>query len=636
MSRSRLSDRVLATIFCAALAGILLRAVPAQAQTPTTVYAFPGVPGPVNPNIEAIAQGRDGNLYFTAAGGDGGALNCTVTYCGAAFNITTSGAVTDVFDFSNNNCGPVNCGNGAYGGLTLGTDGNFYGAFYYGGTTTDNDGEIFKLTPAGVLTSLHSFTGAGDGSRPYGAPIQAANGTFYGTTTSATVADSTAYSVTSAGVFKTLHTFTGTDGQNIYAPLVQGTDGDFYGDTAAGGTSNDGVIFKMTAAGAVTVLHNFDGTDGSDGSFPLIQASDGNFYGSTYAGGTSGAGVIFKITPSGTYTVLHNINGTTDGNGPWGSLVQATNGKLYGVTSNIGIGLEGTIFSVTTTGTFTTLYTFAGSTDGGSPLSPLRQHTDGLLYGTTEIGGDTNCDSVVNEYGEPTLVFGCGVIYSLDIDAAPFINLNATSGKAGSTVGIFGQGFSSASVVKFNGVAATKTVLSGTTYITATVPTGASSSYVTVTTGSTTLTSLKTFTVHNSWSSGAAVPVAVAAPATGLISGKIYVVGGFAAYNGAPVSDNQIYSPSTNKWTTGAAIPTPVWGGASAVVSGTLYVIGGYEGASQTASNLVQAYNPTTNTWTTKSAMPTARGSIAAAVDGNAIYVIGGNGSTLRLANVEK
>src|SRR5713101_1933276 len=408
MSFANLKSSRMLVAFVAAMVVLTLAwaAVPAQAQTPTTVYAFPGQPGPYNPNIEAIAQGRDGNLYLTSAGGNGGAANCTVTYCGEAFYITPSGTVTDVFDFSNNNCSVDNCGNGAFGGLTLGVDGNFYGAFYYGGTT-GNNGEVFKLTPAGVLTALHNFTGAGDGSHPYGAPIQATNGTLYGTTSSA-ANNSTAYSVTSAGVFTTLHTFTGTDGQTVYAPLVQGTDGNFYGDTAAGGTSNNGVIFKMTSSGTVTVLHNFTGTDGSNGSFPLIQASDGNFYGSTYAGGTAGAGVIFKITSTGTYTVLHNINGTTDGTGPWGSLVQATDGKLYGITSNECInGFNGTIFSVTTSGTFTTLYSFTGSTDGANPLSPLRQHTNGLLYGTTTTGGDLNdCNS--NACG--IIVLGCGEV----------------------------------------------------------------------------------------------------------------------------------------------------------------------------------------------------------------------------------
>jgi len=225
----RIGTAFVLAMFVLAVAGAV---VPAQALTPTTVHDFNGVPGPTQPNIEAIAQGRDGNLYLTAAGGDGGAVNCTVTYCGEAFNITPSGTVTDLYDFSNNDCSNANCGNSAYGGMTLGVDGNFYGAFYYGGTT-NNNGEVFKLTP-GVLTALYNFTGATDGSHPYGAPIQGTDGKFYGTTTSAGVPDSTAYSVTSSGVFTTLHTFTGADGQNVYAPLVQGTDGNFYGDTAAG------------------------------------------------------------------------------------------------------------------------------------------------------------------------------------------------------------------------------------------------------------------------------------------------------------------------------------------------------------------------------------------------------------------
>jgi len=115
---------------------------------------------------------------------------------------------------------------------------------------------------------------------------------------------------------------------------VQGTDGKFYGNTVAGGTGN-GVIFKMAPSGAVTVLHTFAGTDGSNASYPLIQASDGNFYGTTYTGGSSNAGVIFKITAGGTYNVIYNLNGTTDGSGPSSGLVQATNGKLYGVTENL-------------------------------------------------------------------------------------------------------------------------------------------------------------------------------------------------------------------------------------------------------------------------------------------------------------
>jgi uncharacterized repeat protein (TIGR03803 family) len=623
------SSRMLAAFVSAAVVLTFTMASPAQAQTPTTIYSFPVSPGPKNPNIEAIAQGRDGNLYLTAAGGDGGALDCTVTYCGEAFKITTAGAVTDVFDFSNNNCGVDNCGNGAYGGLTLGVDGNFYGAFFYGGTT-GNNGEVFKLTPTGALTALHNFTGAGDGARPYGSPIQAASGIFYGTTTSATVADSTAYSVTSAGVFTTLHTFTGADGQNVYAPLVQGTDGNFYGDTVSGGASNNGVVFRMTPAGAVTVLHNFSGTDGSNAYYPLIQANDGNFYGTTYSGGTFGAGVIFKITSGGVYTVLHNINGTTDGTGPAYALVQATNGKLYGITSDVEIGLNGTIFSITTTGAFTTLYSFTGGADGGDPLSPLRQHTDGLLYGTTDIGGDPNtgCLSVVNINGQAVEVGGCGTVYSLNIAAKPFVSLVTASGKVGSKIGILGQGFSASSVVKFNGVTATTVARTGTTFLLATVPAGANDGYVTVTTGTTTLTSSQKFTVHNSWGSGAALPTAVQWPMTATIGNLIYVVGGYTT--SAAVADNQIYNPATNKWTTGTALPAATAQGATAVVNNILYIFGGSDNGGGTVSNAVYAYNPTTKAWASKTAMPTARCSVTAVVEKGIVYVIGGyNGNRL-------
>jgi uncharacterized repeat protein (TIGR03803 family) len=625
----------LASIFGAVLiAGLLV--VPAQAQiTPTTVYGFPGQPGPSNPNIEAIAQGRNGNLYLTGAGGEGKAVNCTTTYCGEAFRMTTSGTVNDVFDFSNNSCPGSFCGYGAYGGLTLGTDGNFYGATYYGGTSSH--GALFKLTPAGVMTSLYEFTGGTDGSDPYGSPIEGSNGIFYGTTTAAGGLDSTIYSVTSSGVFKTLYTFTGTDGQNVYAPLVQGTDGNFYGESVAGGANGYGTIFKMTPAGTLTVLHNFAGTDGSDAYYPLIQASDGNFYGEAYSGGTDGTGVIFKVTPSGTYTVLHNINGTTDGDGPAYGLVQATNGTMYGVTSNNnnqGVYLNGTIFSITTGGTFEVLYTFTGSTDGGIPLSPMRQHTDGLLYGTTEVGGDTNCYSAVSFNGQEVIVAGCGELFSLNIAAKPFVSLLPTSGKVGSMIGILGQGFSASSVVKFNGVQATAVTVSGTTFITATVPAGASDGFVTVTTGTTTLKSAQKYRVHNSWSSGTAIPTPINYPAgTGAIGTKIYVVGGGTA--SGDITTNQVYNTSTNAWSTEKALPAATAGGAAAVVKNILYIFGGYSGSENTPLDAVWAYNPTTNAWTAEANMPTARGSATAVVDGTTVYVIGGNGSTPRLGTVE-
>src|ERR1019366_4384753 len=156
----------------------------------------------------------------------------------------------------------------------------------------------------------------------------------------------------------------------------------------------------------------------------------------------------------------------------------------------------------------------------------------------------------------------------------PFLRLALTSGKAGTLVGMFGQGFDSASVVKFGGVAATSITLTGRTYIVAAVPAGAVDGYVTVTTGSTTLTSTQTFTVHNSWSIGKVMPTARFGAFTGAIGANSYVVGG-ATNSGYQVTNvNEIYNTQTNTWRTGAPLPTARELGASAVVNGILYVIG--------------------------------------------------------------
>jgi uncharacterized repeat protein (TIGR03803 family) len=137
----------------------------------------------------------------------------------------------------------------------------------------------------------------------------------------------------------------------------------------------------------------------------------------------------------------------------------------------------GTIYSITTTGTFSVLYNFDSNNgaNGYYPASPLRQNTNGLFYGDTYDGGtSTSCFE------------GCGVVYSLDVGLGPFVSLVTTSGRVGDEIGILGQGFSSSSVVKFGGVQATTIVRSGTTFISATVPAGALTGFVTVTTGATT------------------------------------------------------------------------------------------------------------------------------------------------------
>jgi uncharacterized repeat protein (TIGR03803 family) len=594
------SDHFGTALFLAVLALILsVAAIPAQAQTYKVLYNFGTNSGdPTQPHgQDVISQGRDGKLYTDAA--TGGAGN------GAAFRVTTSGKLAVVANLTSPYTGS---------GLTLGTDGNFYGTTEGGGT--DGAGTVFKVTPAGTLSTLYNFTAGSDGGYPQANLIEGTDGNFYGTASGVNVINSVAFKITPAGKMTTLHTFTGSDGNDVIAGLIQGADGNFYGVGAKGGANSDGVVFKMTATGTVTVLHSFDGTDGETAAFGLIQATDGDLYGTTEIGGASNDGAVFKISTSGTYTVLHSFNGTTDGNQGYSGLVQATDGNLYGVTGLGGSSSVGTIYKITTKGAFSVLYNF-DTTHGANPQSYLTQDTNGILYGDTQLGGTQNQ----------------GVFYSLNLKLAPFVRLVSTSGKAGSKIGILGQGFSKSSVVKFGGVQAKTFTLTGTTYISATVPVGAIDGKVTVTTGSTTLTSSQTFIVHNSWSSGAALPTALQAPAAGVIGGKVYVVGG--ATNSAIVAINQIYAPATGKWTTGASMPTARFASAGAVVNGILYVIGGNpNGSSQL--DVVEAYDPGTNKWSTKSPMPTARDSSSAAVEGGIIYVIGGyNNTDGRLTTVE-
>jgi len=226
---------------------------------------------------------------------------------------------------------------------------------------------------------------------------------------------------------------------------------------------------------------------------------------------------------------------------------------------------------------------------------------------------------------------GAGTFYSLTKGQNAFIQLQETNGRVGSKIGILGQGFSASSVVKFNGVTATTVTRTGTTFLLATVPAGATDGNVTVTTGTTTLTSSKKFIVHNSWGTGTPMPVAAVAACSAVLNGQIYVVGG---YNASAQTAVQIYNSTTNKWTTGTALATGLSNQACAVVNGLVYEFGGTNNVGASQTNAVLVYNPATKTWLSKSAMPTARQDIVAVGANNLVFVIGGyNGN--RLSTVE-
>src|SRR5579871_6839543 len=289
-----------------------------------------------------------------------------------------------------NFAGQPNDGSIPYTKLVQGADGNFYGTTNHGGA--NNDGTIFKMTPGGTVTILHSFTAQGDGTQPGAGLIQASDGNFYGTTGGDSSGNcragdcGTVFKITPSGTLTTLATFNGQGGPEYpHDALLQASDGNFYGTSYAGGTNTAGTVFKITSSGTVTVLHSFNcAVEGCQPDAELIQATDGNFYGTT-SNGTNGDGTVFKITPSGTLTTLHSFSGS-DGRHLTGGLVQATDGNFYGTTNGGGANGNGTVFKITSSGTLTTLHSFDG-TDGNLPGDTLIQAADGNFYGTTYNGG---------------------------------------------------------------------------------------------------------------------------------------------------------------------------------------------------------------------------------------------------------
>jgi len=456
---------------CAALLvlGLGLTPLAAHAQTYTDLHDFNINAGDPFTFVNGrLAQGRDGNFYSESNQG-GSFLKGTV------FQLTPSGTVTIIYSFTGNADGQF-----PEGGITLGADGNFYGDAKTGGT--GNNGTVFKVTPSGTLTLLHTFTNKGDGLNPMYSLILNPNGNFYGATSQGNnSAPETIFQVAPSGTFKTVRTLTTAQGFSG-GQLSQGSDGNLYGGTNAGGANGLGTAFKMTPGKVVTVLHDFNGTDGAFAAFGLVQASDGKFYGATKGGGSANAGVIYSLTSSGMFTVLHNLNGTSDGSTPFGQLLVASDGNLYGTAVSGGTTFVncGTIFKVTPAGAYSVVHNF-DRTSGCNPEEQLIQGTDGLLYGLVTGGG--------NHDGRG------GVFYSLDLGLPAFAGLVTTTAAEGANVGVLGQGFSGASVVKFGGVQATAISVTGSTFINVTVPAGALTGPVTVTTGSTTLTSTQTFLV---------------------------------------------------------------------------------------------------------------------------------------------
>jgi uncharacterized repeat protein (TIGR03803 family) len=484
------------SLTAALLISLFAASLPAHSQTFTDLVNFNYTDGAIP---FGLIQGTDANLYgVTNKGGNGANNGCNVS-CGSIFKMTPTGKLTSVFGFDGTN------GNGP-SGMVQATNGAFYGTASYGGTgdctsygSSGGCGAIFKLVGT-TQTPLYDFcptTSCTTGAIPAGGLVQGTDGNFYGTTAAGgtgTCSDpigpgcGTVFKITPTGTLTVLHSFTSTDGSFPYGRLIQATNGSFYGTTSEGGTNGYGTIFKITSSGTLTSLHSFSATGGAYPYGGLVQAANGDFYGMTTeillddgapncSGTGVGYGTFYQMTSSNTVTTVFTFN-KTDGAYPFDSPTLGSDGNFYGTTACGGSSNVGVAFELTPGGSQTPLHTFSGS-DGTAPYSGLTQNTNGTFYGTTVIGGTDND----------------GTVFSIATGLPAFIITRPTSGKVGATVYILGNSLKGATAVTFNGTAATSfTVVSGTE-IKATVPTGATTGPVVVTTSSGTLTSNVAFRI---------------------------------------------------------------------------------------------------------------------------------------------
>jgi len=484
MNRLQRAASILASILVAIATGTSF------AQTYQVLENFEGTNG-ATPQYGVPLQASNGKLYAMTA--FGGTINCSPEAgfgCGAIYELTTTGTFTDVYDFPGGTNGYV-----PIAGLVE-MSGSLYGTTSVGGT--GSCGTVFRTTFKGVETVLHNFIGT-DGCMPLTTLSNPVKGELYGTTSAGGSGNGgTVFKINSAGKLITLHEFCQqsncADGSNPNAPLVEGTDGNFYGTTLNGGALNLGSVFKLTPTGTFTLLYSFcsqfNCSDGMNPYAGLVQAADGYFYGMTSNGAANfDFGTVFRISAQGHLTTIHSFNGD-DGFAPTGTLVVASDHNLYGTTQFGGTSRIGNIIRITTAGKVTQLYSFCSQqdcTDGSIALAGMVQDTDGNFYGQTAAGGPlpTTCPAG----------YTCGVVYRLLAGLPAFVKPWSMTGKVGALVTILGTNLKGATAVKFNGVAATFKV-QGNSEITATVPAGAKTGYITVATPSGALSSNTPFHVQ--------------------------------------------------------------------------------------------------------------------------------------------
>jgi uncharacterized repeat protein (TIGR03803 family) len=386
----------------------------AAAQTPslTTLYSFAGGESGANPGAGVLLYSGGAIIGTTPYGGTTG---CGGTGCGTVYELTPAagGAWSQavIYTFQGNGDGAL-----PEAAPTLDKLGVLYGTTFAGGAT--GNGTVFQLAPpsssGGTWTEsvLYSFKGGSDGSGPLGGVFIAASGTLYGTTFGGGTGAGTVFQLTPpiSGVGSwtesVVYSFKGgKDGSGPLSGLI-GKNGLLIGTTCCG---TKGTVFELReSAGTWTKSPVFIFVTRSAGEFPggLVLGAKSVLYGATSAGGSSDAGIVFSLTPAATkgklwtLTTIHSFTGGSDGGSPYGSLIVGPNGVLYGTVTTGGAYGAGGVVEFTppaTAGqpwTETVLYSFTGANDGSQPDAGLVLGANNTLFGTTAFGGTADNGTV--------------------------------------------------------------------------------------------------------------------------------------------------------------------------------------------------------------------------------------------------
>jgi uncharacterized repeat protein (TIGR03803 family) len=351
----------------------------AQGQTLHVLYNFGGSSDGGDPYASLIRDAA-GNLYSTFGYGGG------TSFSGGVFKVAPDGTETVLYSFTGG-------ADGAFpeAGLIRDNAGNLYGTTTQGGS--DNIGVVFKVDPNGTETVLHSFTGGADGVIPVGGLLRDAAGNLYGTTSQGgTSNDGILFKISPSGKETILHTFTGSakDGKYpSYTSLLTDAEGNLYGVTEEGGSADGGILYKLSKTGKLTILHSFTGgtTDGCNVLGTPFRDAAGNFYGTTSSCGTDNLGTVWKVNKYGKEKVLHSFaGGTSDGEYPLAGVIMDADGNLWGNTETGGAANFGTVYKIGKSGQYTLVHSFDGA-DGKYPYGSFAQNAKGTIFGSALNGG---------------------------------------------------------------------------------------------------------------------------------------------------------------------------------------------------------------------------------------------------------